>query len=57
VRGELVKQLYRMGRLEAMCEHVPWAMVKQRWESIADPEASKLLEPSWATRSPPHSTG
>jgi Predicted lipoprotein of unknown function (DUF2380) len=49
-RGELVKQLYRMGRLGPMCEHVPWAMVKQLWESIADPVASKLLEPYWATK-------
>lgn len=49
-RGELVKQLWRMGRLGPMCEHLPWALVKQLWESIADPEASKLLEPHWATK-------
>jgi hypothetical protein len=46
-RGELVKQLYRMGRLGALCEHLPWGQVKQLWESIQDPEASKLLEPYW----------
>jgi hypothetical protein len=40
-RGELVKQLYRMGRLGRMCEHVPWGTVKELWESIPDPEASK----------------
>jgi Predicted lipoprotein of unknown function (DUF2380) len=49
-RGELVKQLWRMGRLAPMCEHLPWAMVKQLWESIADPVASKLLEPYWANK-------
>jgi hypothetical protein len=46
-RGELVKQLYRMGRLGALCEHLPWGQVKQLWESIEDKEASKLLEPYW----------
>ncbi len=49
-RGELVKQLYRMGRLGPLCEHLPWGQVKQLWESIADPEASKLLEPYWANK-------
>jgi hypothetical protein len=49
-RGELVKQLYRMGRLAALCEHLPWGHVKQLWESIQDPEASKLLEPYWASQ-------
>jgi hypothetical protein len=46
-RGELVKQLHRMGRLRALCEHLPWGQVKQLWESIQDPDASKLLEPYW----------
>ena len=46
-RGELVKQLHRMGRLGALCEHLPWGEVKQLWESIEDKEASKLLEPYW----------
>jgi len=46
-RGELVKQLYRMGRLGALCEHLPWGLVKQLWESIQDRAASKLLEPYW----------
>jgi hypothetical protein len=46
-RGELVKQLYRMGRLGALCEHLPWSQIKQLWESIEDKEASKLLEPYW----------
>lgn len=47
-RGELVKQLYRMGRLDALCEHLPWGLVKQLWESIQDRAASRLLEPYWA---------
>jgi hypothetical protein len=49
-RGELVKELYRMGRLAALCEHLPWGQVKELWESIPDPEASKLLEPYWADK-------
>ena len=46
-RAGLVKQLYRMGRLRPLCEHLPWGMIKQLWESIDDPEASRLLEPYW----------
>jgi hypothetical protein len=46
-RAGFVKQLYRMGRLGALCEHLPWGQVKQLWESIEDKEASKLLEPYW----------
>jgi hypothetical protein len=49
-RGELVKQLHRMGRLGALCEHLPWGLVKQLWESIQDPAASKLLEPYWTDK-------
>jgi hypothetical protein len=46
-RGELVKQLHRMGRLRTLCEHLPWGAIKQLWESIPDPAASRLLEPYW----------
>ncbi len=49
-RAGLVKQLYRMGRLGPMCEHLPWGTVKQLWESIDDAEASRLLEPYWVGR-------
>lgn len=49
-RAALVKQLHRMGRLGALCENLPWGIVKQLWESISDPEASKLLEPFWTSK-------
>lgn len=56
-RAKLVKQLHRMGLLERMCTQLPWALVKQLWESIQDPEASKLLEPYWVDKGGGQSLG
>lgn len=49
-RAGLVKQLDRMGRLGRLCEHLPWGMVKQLWESIFDSEAEQLLLPYWVNK-------
>ena len=46
-RASLIKQLHRMGLLDRMCKQLPWGHVKQLWESVEDPEASRLLEPYW----------
>ena len=42
-RGQLVLQLSRMGKLDELCENLPWAKVKKLHDSISDPAAKKLL--------------
>jgi hypothetical protein len=56
-RGGLVRQLHRMGRLGRLCENLPWGLVKQLWEVVDDPDASRLLEPYWTERGGGQSLG
>jgi hypothetical protein len=47
-RADLIMQLASMGKLDRLCENLPWRAVKQMWDEIDDPDARALLGPHWA---------
>ncbi len=49
-RADLIMQLESMGKLDTLCENLPWRVVEQMWHAIEDPDARRLLGPHWATK-------